>query len=101
MLGGANGRPDNRGDNRCRLNAKLRTDTDRTVSGAAQRRRVDDGGAKSADHAANAVDAEGVHRVIIAELRLQERHGIVADEGGRSEEHKSELQSLMRTSHTV
>src|SRR3546814_9791069 len=43
---------------------------------------VDDGGAKSADHAANAVDAEGVQRVIIAELRLQERHGIVADEGG-------------------
>src|SRR3546814_5438479 len=53
--GGANGRPDNRGDNRCRLNAKLRTDTDRTVSGAAQRRRVDDGGAKSADHAANEI----------------------------------------------
>src|SRR3546814_16581135 len=84
--------PDNRGDNRCRLNAKLRTDTDRTVSGTAQRRRVDDGGAKSADHAANAVDAEGVQRVIIAELRLQERHGIVADEGGdgtqRSEERR-------------
>src|SRR3546814_19500516 len=84
--GGANGRPDNRGDNRCRLNAKLRTDTDRTVSGAAQRRRVDDGGAKSAAHAANAVDAEGVKRDIIAELRLQERQGNVADE--RSEERR-------------
>src|SRR3546814_7480240 len=107
--GGANGRPDNRGDNRCRLNAKLRTDTDRTVSGAAQRRRVDDGGAKSADHAANAVDAEGVQRVIIAELRLQERHGIVADEGGdgtkdngaRSEENTPEIQSIMRNSYAV
>src|SRR3546814_8398158 len=87
--GGANGRPDNRGDTRCRLNAKLRTDTDRTVSGAHQRRRVADGGAERADHTANAVDAEGVQRVILAELRPQERPGIVADEGGRSAEHTS------------
>src|SRR3546814_12618464 len=82
--GGANGRPDNRGDNRCRLNAKLRTDTDRTVSGAAQRRRVGDVGAKIDDHAANPEEAEGVPRVVVAEVRLPERTGNVADEGGQS-----------------
>src|SRR3546814_13605623 len=69
--GGATGRPDNRGDNRCRLNAKLRTYPDRTVSGAAQRRRIYVGGPKGADPAAPAGDDEGVQRLIITELRVQ------------------------------
>src|SRR3546814_14379814 len=46
--GGATGRPDNRCDNLCRLNTQMHNDTDRTVSGAAPRRRRDAGRANGA-----------------------------------------------------
>ena len=49
---------------------------------AAEGRIDEDAGEQSADDAADAVDAEAVERIVIAELGLEPDHGPQADEAG-------------------
>src|SRR3546814_4551427 len=100
------------------MDDKLRAYAEVGAAGAAEPRRIDEAGADRADHAADAVDAERVERVVIDKLRLQDADRVEADDRShrakheraeraavarrrRSEEHTSELQSLMRISYAV
>src|SRR3546814_12457447 len=62
---GADGGPDDRNEHRDDLRRNLRADADTAVAGTAETGCIDDARADRADHAANAVDAEGVERVVI------------------------------------
>src|SRR3546814_5691743 len=84
---GADSRPDDRrGDGRD-LDDKLGADAEVVAAGAAEPRRIDDAGADRADHAAAAVDAERVERVVIAKLRLQVADRVDADDRSHRAKH--------------
>src|SRR3546814_19575050 len=69
------------------MDDKLRAYAEVGAAGAAEPRRIDDAGADRADHAADAVDAERVERVVIAKLRLQDADRVEADDRSHRAKH--------------
>src|SRR3546814_16789618 len=71
------------------MDDKLRAYAEVGAAGAAEPRRIDEAGADRADHAADAVDAERVERVVIAKLRLQDADRVEADDRSHRAKHDS------------